>query len=181
MDAGDVLGSRRVAIDPRETAPELHDRLAALGSELVLDVLRQIDSGKARPVPQDETRVTTAPRLKKEDGLIDWDSSAGEIDCKVRGMTPWPGAYSYLSHPGKADLRIILNDVSPDDGAAEHEAAPGTVIESRKRLVVATGTGVVVVNHLKPQSGKVMTGVAFCNGHKVSPGDVLGSQRPVSR
>lgn len=181
MDAGDVLAARRVAVGPRETAPELHDRLAVLGSELVLDVLQQLDRGTTRPVKQDESRVTYAPRLKKEDGLIDWASSAGEIDSQVRGMMPWPGAYSYLGHPGKPDLRIILGEVSPDDEAAEHEAAPGTVIESRKRLVVAAGTGVVVVNHLKPQSGKVMSGVAFCNGHKVSPGDVLGAQCPVSQ
>jgi methionyl-tRNA formyltransferase len=177
MDAGDVLGARRVAIGSRETAPELHDRLAGLGVDVVLDVLRRLEDNSATAVAQDESQVTYAPRLTKTDGVIDWAVEASRIDARVRGLKPWPGAYTYLTHPGKPDLRIILEEVTPDDAASEHQAAPGTVIESRKRLVVAAGRGVLHVAHLKPDSSRAMTGVAFCNGHDVNPGDTLGPPR----
>ena len=174
MDAGDILGFQRTAIGPRETAPELHDRLALLGVDAVLDVLRRLDQGLARPVKQDESQVTYAPKLKKEDGLIDWTGDAGRIDAMVRGLKPWPGAYAYLTHPGKPDLRVILEEVVADDQAAEHEAAPGTVIESQRRLVVAAESGTIEIVRLKPESSKAMAGVAFGNGHRIRPGDVFG-------
>lgn len=177
MDAGDLLGARSTAIGPRETAPELHDRLALLGVDVVLDVLCRLDLDTAHPVKQDESQVTYAPRLKKEDGLIDWTREAARIDALVRGLKPWPGAYTYLTHPGKPGLRVILEEVAPDHQAAEHQAAPGTVIESQKRLVVAAGAGLLQIARLKPESSKAMTGVAFCNGYDVTPGDTFGPPR----
>lgn len=171
MDAGDLLGTRRVAIGPRETAPGLHDRLAVLGAEVVLEVLEAIEAGSAAAVPQDESKVTLAPRLKKEDGLIDWTKPAVEIDRMVRGLKPWPGAYTYLSHRGRPDLRIILEETGPDDEGSESDAVPGTVVQSKKELVVATGRGLLTIVKLKPESSGAMSGAAFSNGHDVGPGD----------
>lgn len=173
MDAGDVLGSRRVAIGPRETAPELHDRLAIQGAEEVLEVLDRLAAGTARPTPQDPSKVTYAPRLRKADGAVDWSRDAEEIDGMVRGMKPWPGAYTYLMRPGRSPLRILLEDVRPegDEGAGQLSGAtPGTILETRGDLVVATGRGRLAVAALKPQSAKRMSGEAFCNGHDVRCG-----------
>jgi len=177
MDAGDILGMRRTAIGPRETAPQLHDRLAVLGVDVVLEVLRRLDDGSAQPVPQDESQVTYAPRLKKEDGLIDWTLDAGRLDALVRGLKPWPGAYTYLTHAGKPDLRVIVEEAVECPLPAGVTAAPGTVIESQKRLVVAAGSGALEIVQLKPESSKTMTGVAFGNGHQVRPGDRFGRSR----
>ena len=171
MDAGDILAARREGIGSRETAPELTRRLAVLGAELVLDVLGQIEAGTAEAVPQDESRVTYAPRLKKEDGIIDWRLSARRIDCMVRGLKPWPGAYTCLARSGKGPLRIILDEVVPGDAPPGDAAAPGSIVEAAGRLVVAAGEGRLDVQSLKPESGKVMSGKAFCNGHHVCAGD----------
>jgi len=171
MDAGDILGSRRCGIGSRETAPELHDRLAAHGAELALDVLAQIEAGTVRPVAQDESQVTYAPRLKKDDGIVDWRLSARKIDCMVRGLKPWPGAYTHIARRGKGSLRILLEEVMLRDAGLAEPAAPGTVVDVGGGLVVATGDGLLDILSLKPQSGKVMSGKAFCNGHQVRAGD----------
>ena len=97
MDAGDMLGQVQTAIGGRETAPELYQRIADIGAELVMQVLRQIEQGTSQEIVQDETQVTFAPRLRKEDGLIDWRYAAQEIDHMVRGLKPWPGGFTYLS------------------------------------------------------------------------------------
>lgn len=174
MDAGDVLAARAVSIGPRETAPELHDRLAVMGGELLLEVLRQIEAGTARAVPQDESGVTFAPRLKKEDCVIDWRSGAREIDCRVRGLKPWPGACTYLDRGARGRLRLIVDDGGPVHASrVGKDAAPGTVVEVGKTLLVATGQDLFHVVSLKPESGRVMSAEAFCNGHDVKVGDVF--------
>lgn len=175
MDAGDILAAARVGIGPRETAPELHDRLAVLGVDLVLQTLDELDAGTAAPQAQDESRVTLAPRLDKSDGLIDWTLSAGRIDGMVRGMKPWPGAYTFLCHPGKPELRVMITEAVPHpqpvgDGAP----APGIVAEAGRRLTIATGDGLLEITELKPASSRAMTAEAFCNGHQVEAGDNFG-------
>ncbi|NLX58449.1 MAG: methionyl-tRNA formyltransferase [Phycisphaerae bacterium] len=173
MDAGDVLGRRETTIGPRETAGQLHDRLATLGADVVLDVLGQLEAGTHRPVVQDESHVTLAPRLSKADGLIDWSLPAERLDCLVRGLSPWPGAFAFLAQAGHEALRVIVEDAAPAvaGDAAPHGEAPGTVLQAGHRLLVATGQGALDIIQVKPQSGRSMTAEAFCNGRGVRPGD----------
>ena len=192
MDTGDVLGQREVAIGPRETAGQLHDRLAALGARLVLDVLDQIEAGTHKPVAQDQSRATLAPRLSKADGRIDWTRPAAELDRFVRGMSPWPGAFSYLKQTGRPDLRVIVEEARPLEDIAEEagepgglrglrelrelrgKSDPGTILETGSRLVVAAGRGALDIVAVKPESARRMAARAFCNGHAVQIGDRLG-------
>jgi methionyl-tRNA formyltransferase len=173
MDAGDVLGQRETAIGPRETAGQLHDRLASLGAGVVLDVLAQLEAGTHRPVAQDESLVTLAPRLTKADGLIDWSLPAERLDFLVRGLSPWPGAFTFLSQGGHEPLRVIVEDAIPAAAGetAPHGEAPGTILQAGHRLLVATGQGALDIMRVKPQSGRSMTAEAFCNGRGVRPGD----------
>ncbi len=177
MDAGDMLGQAQTAIGPRETAPQLYQRLADVGAELVLQVLRQIEQGTSQRIAQNEAQVTYAPRLRKEDGLIDWRYAAQEIDHMVRGLKPWPGGFTYLRRSVAADaepLRLILEEVEPvpmPDGA---RAQPGEVVQAGRELLVAAGAGAVKIVRLKPESSKAMAADAFCNGHQVKPGDMMG-------
>lgn len=177
MDAGDMLGQAQTAIGPRETAPQLYQRIAEIGAGLVLQVLRQIEQGTCLEIPQDESQVTYAPRLQKDDGLIDWRYAAHEIDHMVRGLKPWPGGFTYLSRSqaqGSEPLRLILEEIEPapmPDGA---KAAAGEVIVAGRELLVAAGAGAVKIVRLKPESSKAMAADAFCNGHKVRPGDMMG-------
>ena len=175
IDAGDVLARRALPVGPRETAPQLYERLAALSAELLLDVLARIDAGAARADKQDESAATYAPLLKKEHGLIDWTRTAHEIDSLVRGVKPWPGAFTYFPRPRKPTVRLILEETLPlAPTAAAAAAAPGQIVHAGKDLLVATGHGLLSVLALKPESGKLMTAEAFCNGHQVKPGGLLG-------
>ena len=104
MDTGDLLLSARVFIGPEETAQTLHDRLAKEGARLLCDTLGRLASERLVGTPQDHSKATYAPLLKKDDGLIDWNKDAGALDAFVRGMNPWPGAFTFLA--GKR-LRIF--------------------------------------------------------------------------
>ena len=95
LDAGPCLAQQRVAIDPDETAGELEQRLATLGADAMVEVVNKLAAGTAEPVEQQHTAASKAPRLKKEDGLIDWTRPAAEIKNRVRAMSPWPRTYSF--------------------------------------------------------------------------------------
>ena len=172
-----------MAIGPRETAGQLHDRLATVGARLVLDVLDQLQAGTHKATPQDESRATLAPRLSKADGAIDWTRPAAELDRFVRGMSPWPAAFSYLKQTGQPDLRVIVEEALPlEDGGEEAgepgelrgTSDPGTILETGSRLVVAAGRGALDIVAVKPESARRVTAQAFCNGHAVQIGDRLG-------
>jgi methionyl-tRNA formyltransferase len=175
IDSGDVLGRRPLAIGPHETAGELLDRLAPLGAELVADVLRQLATGTHHPEPQDESLATLAPKLRKDDGLIDWKASAARLDCLIRGLLPWPGAFTHLCRPDHGCRRIIIEKALPSAAPANPGLVPGTIIETGRRLRVAAGEGTLELLSLKPESSKTMSAEAFCNGHQLRPGQVLGS------
>lgn len=174
LDAGDVLGRRALALGPHETAGELLDRLAPLGAELVADVLRQLAAGTHRPEHQDEALVTLAPKLRKEDGLIDWKASAARLDCLVRGLQPWPGAFTHLCRLDHGCRRIIIEKALPHAAPPNPAVAAGTIVETGRTLRVAAGDGTLELLLLKPESGKTMSAEAFCNGHQLRVGQILG-------
>jgi len=165
LDSGPIVGRVATPIGAKETSGELMQRLADLSAPLTMDVVSQLDAGNAVFEVQDESQVTLSPKISKEEGVIDWTQSAVKIDCHVRAMQPWPKA-STLMHADDAALRCILVDVEPLQDATSGE--PGTVIDSDKRLLIGTGSGVLQIHRIQPQGKQVMDAVAFMNGYQVT-------------
>jgi len=172
LDAGPCLGVQRIAIEPDETAGELEERLARQGAELVLQVVDNLARGTAQPLPQDKSRATKAPRLRKEHGKIDWSRSALEIKNQVRALQPWPRAFTEWQRPTGQPLRLIVHRTS----LAEHSAtdtAPGTILSADGELLVATGDGVLRLETIQPTGKRTMAADEFLRGYQLQPGDQL--------
>ena len=167
MDTGDILLSSKINIDPDDTAGTLHDRLARQGADLILQTLKALENDGLKPVPQDHNRATYAPLLKKNDGHIDWKMPAEKLDPFIRGMTPWPGAFTSY---GNKRLKIfkagaILKQINE---------SPGTVVNSYPdELHVATGKGVLSIMEIQGASGKRLLIKDFLRGCQMPPGTVL--------
>ena len=162
LDAGPCLGQQRVAIDPDETAGELEARLAELGAKLVLEVVDRLAAGTAQPMPQQKSAATKAPRLKKEDGLIDWSRPAHEIKNQVRALRPWPRTFTFWQRGAGEPLRLNIDRVQFSD---ERGGPPGTVLAVGERLVVATGEGALEILELQPAGKRRMAASEFLRGN----------------
>jgi methionyl-tRNA formyltransferase len=167
MDEGDVLAMEATDIGPRETARELESRLAEIGAGLMVRTLADIDT--ARRVPQNPAEATLAPKLRKEDGLIDWTSDANAIDRKTRAFDPWPTAFTFVR-----GARIQVRRGHPSDTAAGGRE-PGTVIAVGKSgLDVACGGGTVYrIERLHPEGKAEMDAYAYALGGHARPGDIF--------
>lgn len=176
IDAGGMLAVARTPIAPDETAGELEDRLALLGAPLVVEVIAQLVQGTAQVLPQEKSRVTRAPKLRKEDGLIAWNQPAQAIHNLIRAMKPWPTASTRFRPPGQPDrepIRLIVHRSEPI--AIATEAVPGTIVEaSGDRLVVATASGGVRLIEVQVPGKKPVSAADFLRGHRLEPGDRLG-------
>ena len=158
MDTGAILIQERIPISPSDTAGDLADRLSSLGAQLITTALPLIASGACTPVAQDGARATLAPLLKKEDGRVDWNLSAQEIHNRVRGLFPWPGAYSFLDNK---TVKIMTTEVVA--GAGE----PGRLYEKDKNTLEAgTGSGMLRILTIQPEGRKPMTAGDFLRGHR---------------
>ncbi len=158
MDTGAILMQESMPISPEDTAGALTEKLATRGARLMTTALPLLVSGKLTPVAQDGTKATMAPLLKKGDGLIDWDLPAREIHNRVRGLSPWPGAYSSLA--GQM-VKIITTGVL--DGTGE----PGMLYEKDKNTLEAgTGSGLLRILSIQPEGKKPMTAGEFMRGHR---------------
>ena len=167
MDTGDMLLKREVAIEDADTGETLSRKLSIVGGELLVETLALLKEGKLSPEKQDESHATYAPIIKKEDGLVDWSKPARDIRNLVRGMLPWPGAYTSLS--GKM-LKIFRAVVS------EGQGQPGEVIKSGQGILrVATGEGALDVLELQIEGGKRLEAAAFLAGRKIPEGAILGA------
>ncbi|MCX6565680.1 MAG: methionyl-tRNA formyltransferase [Candidatus Aminicenantes bacterium] len=170
IDEGDVLSGEETAIGPAETAGELEARLAELGAGLLLRTLAQIET--IVPRPQDHSQATLAPKLRKEDGLLNWGKTAVEIDRRVRAMTPRPSAYTHL-HEG----RLIVLAGCPEEGVASpaHQGPPGTIAGlSKTGISVACGGGTrYLITRLNPENRVEMAAAAFILGGGIQTGDLL--------
>jgi len=175
MDAGDILAQKVVPIGAEETAGQLHDRLAEAGAPLVIEVIRDIALGQLEARPQDESRTTYAPRLKKSDGRICWDKGVRDLANFIRGMTPWPGAFTFIKQGrGKKPLRIVVDRAGVSDSVGPQGVKPGRVLAADAQGIrVATHQGVLAITELTPAGGRAMTAAEFLNGHRVRPGDRL--------
>ncbi len=169
MDEGDVLAAEATDIGPRETARELESRLSGIGAGLMAGTLETIDA--ARRVPQNHAEATLAPKLRKEDGLIDWTSDADAVDRKVRAFDPWPTAFSFL-----CGHRILVRKGRPLEGSAG-APGPGTVLASGKAGIdVACGDGTIYrIERLRPEGKAEMEAHAYALGGNIPPGAVFVS------
>lgn len=167
MDAGPVLLSETVVMDPEETVPSLEAKLVPLGSRLLLRTVSGLGEGTLGAYPQDPAEATFAPILKKEDGLIDWALPALEIERRVRAFTPWPSAFTYWQ--GK--LVKVHKASLADGGTARDSEQPGTVLRAGATGVgVATGAGALLLTELQMEGRKRMPADAFLRGAGVRAG-----------
>jgi methionyl-tRNA formyltransferase len=171
LDAGPALGIERIAIDPDDTAGMLEARMAERGAALVLTVVEQLERGTAVPLPQDKSQATKAPRLVKENGLIDWTRSALEIKNQVRALQPWPRAFTHWQRGLSEPLRLIVHRVSLGEGRGE---PPGVVIGVEAGLEVATGDGSLRLEEIQPAGKRVLSADEFLRGYPLRLGDLLG-------
>ncbi len=166
LDTGDMLVKRALPIGPEETAGELHDRLAVLGRETMEETLRQLCAGILQREVQDDAQSTYAPMMKKEDGRIDWSRSATEVHNQVRGLDPWPGAYTSLN----GEL-LKLARTSPETNGEE---LPGTVVAADQDGVrIACGNGSLLVRELQLAGRKRLGAADFLRGCPLEPGATL--------
>jgi methionyl-tRNA formyltransferase len=176
LDAGGMLAQEAVDIGPEETAGELETRLAPLGARLAVQTIRALEAGTARPLPQDASLVSKAPKIKKENGRVDWTRAADRIPDQVRAMQPWPTAYTYWLREGKPPARLLVLKTRNLEGEQANGLPPGTLLGDQPlRLRVAAGDGgVVEVLELQPAGKRRMLAADFLRGHQVRPGDRLG-------
>ncbi|HMB06352.1 MAG TPA: methionyl-tRNA formyltransferase [Isosphaeraceae bacterium] len=176
VDAGGVIAVARTPIGPDETAGALEERLARLGAPLVADSIMALESGAARIMPQDRSKVTKAPKLRKEDGRIDWSKPARAIHDQVRAMKPWPVAFTFWHRQGEATrppVRLIVHQTEPLGWPGR--ASPGVVLEARDdHLIVAAGAGAVRLLIVQLEGKKPDPVADFLRGHRVAPGDWMG-------
>jgi methionyl-tRNA formyltransferase len=167
LDTGDILLSKKIKIYPHDTSATLHDRLADLSADLLIQTIESFETGDIIPMPQDHTRATYAPLLKKNDGHINWEMPAQNIEAFIRGMTPWPGAFTF--HGNK---RLKIFKAMPM--IIDTVETPGTVIKRFPgELCVATGKGVLSVIVIQGESGKRLLVEDFLRGYKIPPGTIL--------
>jgi methionyl-tRNA formyltransferase len=159
MDTGAVLMQERVPIGPKDTAGALTEKLSVLGAKLITRALPLVEAGKLTGAPQDGSKATMAPLLKKENGLIDWTLPAAGIHDRVRGLSPWPGAYTFLD--GKM-LKIITTEVIDAQGE------PGLLyVKDKSFLDVGAGNGLLRLVSLQLEGKRPMTAAEFLRGHRV--------------
>jgi methionyl-tRNA formyltransferase len=175
LDGGPILETRTTPISDDETSGELEERLSHLGIDATLqavDRLSEWDRKSDIGVSQDPAKVTKAPRLKKSDGEIDWGRSAAEIDCHVRGMQPWPQAYTHLQlGADKPPIRLVIREIrTVASGSPDHH--PGEILDG-DLFCVATADIPIEITRLQPAGKREMKGVDFLRGHKPPPGSRL--------
>jgi methionyl-tRNA formyltransferase len=169
MDTGPILSASATPISPEDTAETLHDRLASLGADLLLKTIPDYVSGKIQPRPQPSEGVSYAPKIKKLDGHIDWQQPATAIWNRIRAMSPWPGAFTYLEAPAPQPqspprlLKIWQAKVASASGS------PGQILNADKSgLLVGCGEGGLLVQIIQLEGGRRLSAAEFLAGHSHS-------------
>jgi methionyl-tRNA formyltransferase len=166
LDTGDMIAKQAIEVDEKETGGSLHDKLSVIGGELLMNTLKEIENNSITPIPQGED-YTYAGMLTKSMGEINWNQDATVIERLIRGLNPWPSAYTYL---GEKMLKIWSADVD-----CEVTGTPGTIVDvTKKNFTVATGKGGLVITSLQLQGKKQMESDAFLRGVKLEVGMKLG-------
>jgi methionyl-tRNA formyltransferase len=174
IDAGGIMSIARTPVGPDETAGELEDRLARLGAPLISRAIADLAANTVTILPQDRSKVTKAPKLRKEDGVIDWSRPARSIHDLVRAMQPWPVAqttWQPRSPAGREPVRVIVHKTTVVEG----DGPPGEVLApGADRIVIAAGVGAVEILIVQLPGKKPFTAAEFLRGHRVGPGDGMG-------
>jgi methionyl-tRNA formyltransferase len=166
LDTGPILSQRATPITPGETGQSLHDKLAILGSALLIETLPGYLNGEIIPQPQDDSLATYAPTIKKGEGLIDWTVSAQEIERLVRAFTPWPGTFTFWNGQ---QLKILSGTAGPG------EAPPGKVTLTHQGAAIGTGDGLFYPTRLQLPGGKSLAVADFLRGHATLSGAQLSA------
>lgn len=160
LDAGDMLAKVVVPIEERDTVGTLHDKLAEAGSALLVETIPALLAGQLQPEPQDHDAATIAPNIKRADEQIDWSNSAERIYNQVRGLNPWPVAFT--KYEGKVWKIWWVEKV---DAAAAVDQQPGTIVAREEDgLIIACGSGAVKITELQPEGKKRMSALDFLRG-----------------
>lgn len=183
LDAGNVIVARSTAVGPRETAAELERRLADLGAGAVIDAAERMQAAVAAMgtvagigIPQDAAKATRAPRLSKQDGIVDWSQPAATIERLRRALEPWPRLTTFFTRGDGVRQRLVLEDVEVTERPEAAGVAPGSVLDtSGGRIVVACGGGsAVAITRVVPEGRRGMSAADFLRGSPLLPGAVLG-------
>ncbi len=165
MDTGDILDTAVVDIGENETAEELFERLSVVSADLMIKTLKSIESGTAKPTKQNEDEATYAPIIKKEMAHLDFNKTAYELKCAIRGYYSWPCAFCFIE--GKR-VKVISADISEGNGEA------GTVVDNNGRLVIACGGNTAIeLKTVQPEGSKVMSAAQMLCGFKIPIGTTL--------
>jgi methionyl-tRNA formyltransferase len=170
LDTGDILLKQEIEIGDNDNTETLAERLSVLGADLMIDTLRRLARGDLQPRPQDHTLATLAPMLKKEHGRIDWPLKAEEIWWRVRGLRPWPGAYTTFR-----GQNLHVWAAARPTAAEPCHLEPGTLVADHGRLLVACGQGTLLeVLEVQREGRKRLSGREFLNGVRLAFGEKLG-------
>ncbi len=171
LDTGDLLTQTATAIRPDDNAQTLHDRLAALGAELLVRTIPDYLAGRIVPRPQPADGATYARKISKDDGRLEWQRPAAELHRRLRAFTPWPGAFTFVSETdGRRLLKIWAAEVVPATAGQ-----PGEVLAADARgVMIRCGTDALRVTELQREGGRRLAAAPFLAGHPLAPGTVLG-------
>lgn len=169
LDEGDILLVDKTRIGPRETAGELYGRLSKMGSGLIVETLRRIESGRSAPFPQDGSEASYAPIIKKSDARIDFTKSPFEIVNLVRGFNPWPVAFADI---GGAPLKVFSAEA--EEGGAGGRPGEVLMADAARGLKIACEGGAVTLLDVQPQGKRVMTAREYLMGYPIKEGTVIG-------
>ena len=168
IDSGPILLQEKCAIKENETAVELFQKLSFLGADILIKALELIRAGKANFIPQDNAKATKAPMLKKELGLIDWNDSVKNIHNKIRGLQPWPSAYTHFNRQTIKlwDCRIVAcNDTTTTN------LSPGTIVSISDCITVQTREGLLNIHKLQVENKNIINSKDWINGSRAKVGD----------
>jgi methionyl-tRNA formyltransferase len=160
LDTGDVLLQRGIDILPIDTGGSLHDRLAQIAPEALLEALQMLAKGNAPRISQDNALATYAPKLTRDNGKIDWSEPAEIIERKIRAFNPWPGAFTEIASPGVRKLKIFSAAIVDLSGK------PGEFLRSDKELVIAAGKNALSLGEVQPEGKRRMSAGEFLRGHR---------------
>ena len=172
LDTGDIIEVSKVKLEKKETGGSLFDRLSKVGAELIVHTLKLLESGEARYTPQNDADSSYVKMIKKSMGELDFTKTAAELERLIRGLNPWPSAYTHLN--GKI-LKIWDADVIIDKTLVSGDAMPGQIVEiATDAFYIVTGDGLLKVNELQLEGKKRMDTASFLRGVKLDKGDILG-------
>jgi methionyl-tRNA formyltransferase len=169
LDTGPIVSQRRTAIRPEDDSAALHNRLAQLGAELLVETIPDYVTAKIQPAPQPAEGVSLAPKIKKEDGRIDWNQPAKEILNRLRAFTPWPGMFTALGDQPKPHLLKIWKAE-----VIELSGKVGSILRADKNgIIVACGQNALRILELQREGGRRMTAAEFVAGHPLKAGETF--------